>query len=78
MEVIIKQNAHQRLRVRAQDIDVAILVAASLGWSLDYEPGVPGKAKLTATNNRSEVTLTASGSSMNEAARNLINLLTDT
>lgn len=63
------------LKFNAAELDVARLVASFLGFELDAQAYVGG-AKVTAS--KGTASISASGTSLTDAAKNIINLLAAT
>ena len=74
MEVKIRTSPITSLKLDASSLDVALLVASVLGFSLDGQESATG-AVISAA--KGSVTIHANGRSLNDAARNIIKLLSE-
>jgi hypothetical protein len=74
MDVTIRTEVGE-LNVKASPLEVARLVASTLGFDLDSQESPGGKAEVVATHRRSGVILKAKGTSHNAAAVSLIDML---
>ena len=80
MEVTIRPSGlsdRDVIRLNCDVLEVSRMLASTLGFDLDIEPGAPGHAKLTARHQKTNVEIIANGTSVRDAAKNLINLLAD-
>ena len=74
MEVKIRTSKVTSLKFEATDLDVARLVASVLGFSLDGQASITGA---TISAHKGDVTIRANGTSLNDAAKNIIKLLSE-
>jgi hypothetical protein len=74
MEVKIRHDhpGGRYLRLEAEALDVAVFLGNVLGFSLDVE-----QHRVTAVHQRTGAKLTASGTSLTDASKKLIDLLTN-
>lgn len=74
MEVNVRTGPLTALKFEATDLDVARLVASVLGFSLDGQASISGA---TISAHKGDVTIRANGTSLNDAAKNIIKLLSE-